>query len=132
MARLAYGAWSAAEAGQPLRPYPGRSGQSTVNSRASKGATARHIRCVSGKPCSSSTGGPEPSQRAKTLVRLVWIVTVSNASKVIPAEAIRPLSFDPQPTTWLNYSYDGDRPSPGPHSADRPRHPPAPGPGPAA
>jgi hypothetical protein len=42
-----------------------------------------------GKPCSSSTGGPEPPRRAKTLVRLVWIVTVSKASKVIATEAIR-------------------------------------------
>ena len=88
-ARLAYGAWSAAEGGQQLRPYPGRSGQTTVKSRASRGATVRHIRCVSGKPCSSISGGPEPPQRAKMLVRLVWIVTVLKASKVIVAEAIR-------------------------------------------
>src|SRR5882724_3924171 len=142
MARLAYGAWSAAEAGQPLRPYPGRSGQTTVNSRASNGATVRHIRCVSGNPCSSSTGGPEPPQRAKTLVRLVWIVTVSNASNVIPAEAIRPNSFDIQPTTWLNYSHDGGKPNRGEHNRDRPKRdkpgadraqdPPAAGAGPSA
>ena len=44
----------------------------------------------------SNTGGPEPPQRAKMLVRLVWILTVSNALKIIPAEVIRrnPLTFN--------------------------------------
>jgi hypothetical protein len=110
MARLAYGAWPAAEGGQPLRPYPGRSGQTTVKSRASRGATVRHIRCVSGNPCSSSTGGPEPPHRAKTLVRLVWIVTVSKASKVIAAEAIRSASTPGWPGVFDTGVSTGDYP----------------------
>lgn len=34
--------------------------QTTVNLDASNGAMSRHMRCVSGKPCKSSNGGPLP------------------------------------------------------------------------
>jgi len=33
----------------------------TVNSEASRGATPRHIRLVSGNPCSNRIGGPLPA-----------------------------------------------------------------------
>jgi hypothetical protein len=54
-----------------------------VKRRARRGATARHIRWVWGKPCSSSTGGPDPDQRTKTVVSAVSISELSNSSNIL-------------------------------------------------
>src|SRR5215212_2755046 len=80
MDRFAYGSWSRAEAGQPLRPWPRRSAQTTVKLRTSSGATERHIKCVCGKPCNKRIGGPDPYERTKMLVSPVWISDVVNLS----------------------------------------------------
>jgi hypothetical protein len=40
-----------------------RSAQMTVKRRANKGATARHIKCVCGNPCSKRAAGPDPKRR---------------------------------------------------------------------
>jgi hypothetical protein len=58
--RLEYGSWLPSDGGLPLSPEPRRSGQTTVNRPASRGATRCHIACVCGYPCSSSSGGPSP------------------------------------------------------------------------
>lgn len=53
--------WSARAGGADERPWPRRSGQTTVCPAAtSRGATARQVVCVRGCPCSSTTGGPSP------------------------------------------------------------------------
>jgi hypothetical protein len=51
-----------------LSPYPRRSHATTVKSSASAGAIVCHMTSVSGQPCNSSSGLPEP-----TLTRLMTI-----------------------------------------------------------
>jgi hypothetical protein len=52
----------------------------TVKLRASSGATLRYIRCVCEKPCNSSIGGPDPDQRTKIVVSVVFISVALKSS----------------------------------------------------
>jgi hypothetical protein len=61
--RLLY-AVPSGSAGLSLAPYPRRSGAMTVWSAARSAATCRHIRWVCGKPCSRTTGLPDPPTAA--------------------------------------------------------------------
>src|SRR5579864_1124732 len=65
--RFEYGRWSCVVGGLLLRPYPRRSGATTVKRVASAGATRCHITCVCGCPCSSNNGGPLPPCRTRSV-----------------------------------------------------------------
>src|SRR5882724_2336098 len=54
----------------------------TVNASASACATACHIKCVSGNPCSNRTGGPLPLRRMKMLVSPTSTVDAANPSNM--------------------------------------------------
>jgi hypothetical protein len=44
---------------------------------------SRHIRCVCGKPCSKSTGGPDPARRTRILVSPVSMMAVSKSANLM-------------------------------------------------
>jgi hypothetical protein len=90
MARFAYGAWSGAEAGHPLRPKPRRSAQTIVKCRANAGATLRHITWVCGKPCSSKIAGPDPDRRMKMVVSPVGTSAASKSYSIMGGGLMRP------------------------------------------
>src|SRR3954447_18751265 len=67
IARLEYGAWSGVVGGFEERPYPRRSGHTTVcAASASSGATRCQVVWVRGCPCRRTTGGPSPPERTRS------------------------------------------------------------------
>src|SRR3954447_8246465 len=67
IARLEYGAWSGVVGGFEERPYPRRSGHTTVcPASASSGATRCQVVWVRGCPCRRTTGGPSPPERTRS------------------------------------------------------------------
>jgi len=87
-------AWAfAVQAGLPLPAAPvllgagALSGLGRMNlalAVASSGATSRHIKCVCGKPCSRSSGEPDPERRTKILVSPVSTSAMSKSSIITP------------------------------------------------
>ena len=89
IARLAYAAWSASDAGLPESPYPRRSATTTVRDSASAGATSCHITWVCGYPCNSRTDGPSPPARAWMRMPSTSTSTVSKPSNMAPAYQLK-------------------------------------------
>src|SRR5256885_16932587 len=85
---MLYAAWPAALGGQPLSPNPRRSVATTVKRSASRGATRCHIRCVSGTPWSSRTGGPSPPRRPWIVVPAVGMSNAWNPSNTGPSDLV--------------------------------------------
>src|SRR5215471_18979124 len=65
-------------------------GTDHVKRRASKRATARHIKCVCGNPCSKRTAGPDPKRRRKIPVSSARNSIASKSSNVVAFVITRP------------------------------------------